>query len=283
MTKFLRDAEIRGFLREPRCDESDANRLSYLGGCQNWFTGAAMYFRIALPVPCFGVQKLNIYGCPDLETICSESLLGIATVWVNIPSSVPAELKNCRSQQQFTLDLAHSGIIAASRRFEFDLERFHAANVRVKENAYALTYQIGKTKTSPDKKFTAAVLYRYDNGCITELCVMKKDGSLQCRYQFARGNETSIGQLRWEASDKICIPLTGVTGDAHWECNLDGRFEFVFPKSQTGDSHHLYQHATLLLDGTWVLPDRRAGLALLERSAKAGYKHAIRRLQREQW
>jgi hypothetical protein len=30
------------------------------------------------------------------------------------------------------------------------------------------------------------------------------------------------------------------------------------------------------------VPDRIAGLDLLERSAKAGYKHAIRRLQREQ-
>lgn len=241
-----------------------------------------MYFRIALPVECFGVQKLNIYGCPDSATICSESILGIATVWTNIPSSAPAGLENCRSQQQFTLDLAHTGIIAASRRFEFELDRFHVAKLSVEQNEYALAYQIGKTKTSPDKRFTAAILYRYDNGCITELRVMRKDGTLQCQYQFARGDEASIGQLRWEAADKICIPLTAVTGDAHWDCNLDGRFEFVFPRSQTGDSHHLYQHATLLLDGTWVLPDRRAGLDLLERAAKAGYKHAIRRFQREQ-
>ncbi|ADB15786.1 hypothetical protein Psta_1103 [Pirellula staleyi DSM 6068] len=48
MAKYLRYAEVRGFLRCPTPDESPANRLDYLSGCPNWFTGAAMYFRLAL-------------------------------------------------------------------------------------------------------------------------------------------------------------------------------------------------------------------------------------------
>ena len=282
MAKYLRDAEIRGFLREPTYDESDSNRLSYLVGCKNWFTGAAMYFRSALPVECLGVQKLNIYGCPNSETVCDESTLGIATVWVNVPSKIPSHLDNCTSQQAFALELAHSGITAASRRFNFNLDAFDEAKASVEKSAYALNYQLGKAKTSPDRKYTAAVFCRHDNSYITELRVMKKDGSLQCLYPFANGNENSIGQLRWDACDRIRIPLTAITGDAYWECHLDGRFRFVFLKSGIGDSHHLYQHALLLLDGTWVLPDRIAGMDLLERSAQAGYKHAVRRLQREQ-
>jgi hypothetical protein len=111
---------------------------------------------------------------------------------------------------------------------------------------------------------------------------MKHDGTLECVYHFASGNEHSIGQLRWDGCDKIRIPLTALTGDAHWNIFLDGRVRFVFPKSEIGDPHYLYQHAILLLDGAFVVPDRIAGLDLLERSAKAGYKHAIRRLQREQ-
>ena len=281
MAKYLRDAEIRGFLREPTC-ESDSNRITYLTGCENWFTGAAMYFRKALPVQCFGVQKLNIYGCPNAETICDESTLGIANVWVNVPSIVPSSLDNCKSQQAFALELAHAGIIAASKRFEFNLAVFDEAKMSVEENDYVLSYEIGKSKASPDRKYTAAVFCRYDNRYITELRVMQKDGTLQCLYHFANGNENSIGQLRWDACDKIRIPLTAVTGDAHWDCYLDGRIRFVFPKSETGDSHQLYQHAILLLDGAFVVPDRIAGMDLLERSAKAGYKHAIRRLQREQ-
>jgi len=97
MAKYRRDAKIRGFLREPTNDESDANRLTYLVGCENWFTGVAMYFRIALPVPCVGVQKLNIYGCPNSPTICEEPTLGIATVWVKVPSKAPAALDDCKS------------------------------------------------------------------------------------------------------------------------------------------------------------------------------------------
>jgi hypothetical protein len=111
---------------------------------------------------------------------------------------------------------------------------------------------------------------------------MKHDGTLECVSHFANGNEHSIGQLRWDGYDKIRIPLTAVTGDAHWNIFLDGSVRFVFPKSDTCDPHHQYQHAILLLDGTFVVPDRIAGLDLLERSAKAGYKHAIRRLQLEQ-
>lgn len=151
----------------------------------------------------------------------------------------------------------------------------------MEENAYALSYQIGKTKASPDRLYTAAVWCRHDNGYIAELRVIKKDGSLQCFYHFANANENSIGQLQWDDSNKIRIPLTAVTEKAHWNCYLDGRFSFVFPKSETGDSHHLYQYAIMLLDGIWVLPDKIAGMSLLERAAEAGYKHAVRRLQCE--
>lgn len=201
---------------------------------------------------------------------------------MNVPSIVPSSLDNCKSQQAFALELAHAGIIAASKRFEFDLTVFDKAKISVEENDYILSYEIGKSKASPDRKYTASVFCRYDNHYISELRVMKKDGTHQCLYHFANGNENSIGQLRWVACDKIRIPLTAVSGDAHWDCDLDGRIRFVFPKSETGDSHQLYQHAILLLDGTWVVPDRIAGMDLLERSAKAGYKHAIRRLDREQ-
>lgn len=280
MTKFLRDAEIRGFLREPTF-ESDSNRITYLTGCENWFTGAAMYFRKALPIQCSGVQKLNIYGCPDAETRCDESTLGIANVWVNVPSMAPPSLYGCTSQQAFVLDLAHAGIVAASKRFAFDVAVFDEAKLDVEANDYRLRYQIGKTKASPDRKYTAAVFCRFDKQYISELRVMKHDGTLEGVYHFANGNEHSIGQLRWDGCDKIRIPLTAVTGDAHWNIFLDGRVRFVFPKSEMCDPHHQYQHAILLLDGTFVLPDKIAGLDLLERSAKAGYKHAIRRMQRE--
>ena len=281
MTKYLRDAEIRGFLRAP-IYESDSNRITYLTGCENWFTGAAMYFRKALPVPCSGVQKLNIYGCPNAETICGESVLGIADVWVNVPSLSPSFLNDCKSQQAFVLDLAHEGIVAASKRFAFDVAVFDEAKLYMEENDYRLSYQIGKTKASPDRKYTAAVFCRFDKQYISELRVIKHDGTLECVFHFANGNEDSIGQLRWDGYDKIRIPLTAISGDAHWEYVLGNRVRFVFPKSEMGDPHYLHQHAILLLDGAFVVPDKIAGLDLLERSAKAGYKHAIRRMQREQ-
>jgi len=281
MAKNLRGAEVRGFLRAPT-HESDSNQITYLTGCENWFTGAAMYFRKALPVPCSGVQKLNIYGCPNAETICGESVLGIADVWVNVPSLSPSFLNDCKSQQAFVLEVAHAGIIAASKRFAFDVAVFDEAKRYVEENDFQLSYQIGKSKASPDRQHIAAVFCRYDNQYICELRVMKKDGTLDCVVHFANGNEDSIGQLRWDGYDKIRIPLTAISGDAHWEYVLGTRVRFVFPKSEIGDPHYLYQHAILLLDGAFVVPDTIAGLDLLERSAKAGYKHAIRRMLREQ-
>ncbi|MFM7187661.1 MAG: hypothetical protein ACKO14_07565 [Armatimonadota bacterium] len=241
-----------------------------------------MYFRKALPVHCSGVQKLNIYGCPNTETRCDESTLGIADVWVNVPSIAPPSLHDCKSQRAFVLDLAHAGIVAASNRFAFDVAVFEEAKLYVEEHDYRLSYQIGKTKSSPDRKYTAAVFCKFDNQYITELRVMKNDGTLDCVSHFANGNEYSIGQLRWDGCARVRIPFTAVTGDAHWICSLDGRVRFVFPKSEMCDPLYMYQHAILLLDGSFVVPDRIAGLELLEHSAKAGYKHAIRRLQREQ-
>ncbi len=282
MAKYLRYAEIRGFLRRTSpvgADESDANRLTYLVGCPNWFTGASMYFRTALPVACSDVQKLNIYGCPDSPTFCDEPVLGIASVWVNVPADPGEMLVDCRLQQAFTLDMAHTAILAAAGQFSFDVSPFVEAKKQVEENNYALKYQIGKTRKSPDRKYSASVWCDFDTQFRTELVVTRSDGSECCRYQFATTDDSSIGQLQWHGNEKVHVPLTAVSGGAYWACSLDGTYSFVFPKSEGGSAHDLYRHATMLLDGPWVMPDRESGLRLLERAADAGYKHAIRRLQ----
>lgn len=282
MAKYLRYAEVRGFLRRPSAvgaDESEANRLTYLVGCPNWFTGASMYFRMALPVACADVKKLNIYGCPETQTHCDGPVLGFADVWVNVPTD-PSEMRgNCRLQQAFTLDLAHTAILAAAEQYSFDVSPFVAAKKQVEEDGYALRFQIGKTKKSPDRKYSASVWCDFDTQFRTELVVTRSDGSDYCRYQFATTDDSSVGQLQWQGNDKVHVPLTAVSGDAYWACSLDGTFSFVFPKSEGGSPHDLYRHATMLLDGPWVMPDRESGLRLLERAADAGYKHAIRRLQ----
>lgn len=285
MAKYLRYAEIRGFLRchtHVTADESDANTLRYLVGCPNWFTGAKMYFRTALPVASPHVQKLNIYGCPSSPTFCDEAVLGIASVWVNVPADSSSILGSCRSQQAFALELAHSAVLAAAERFSFDVSSFLAAKKQVEGNDYALRYLIGKTRKSPNRKYAASVWCQFDTQYRCELVVTGCDGAEHCRYHFACGDENSVGQLRWHGNEQVHVPLTAVSGDAYWACSLDGTSSFVFPKSDNGSAHHLYQHATMLLDGLWVMPDRQTGMQLLERAAKAGYKHAIRRLERMQ-
>lgn len=281
MAKYLRYAEVRRFLRTPTCDESEANSLAYLSGCASWFTGATMYFRLALPVECSGLQKLNIYGCPGAETVCGESILGIASVWVGVPEDATPLKEKCREQQQLVLDLAHRAVQVASERFGFSMAPFDAAKLQVEAGDYALKYQAGKTKASPNKKWRASVWCRFDQKMITELRIAAADGTIVSQTAFAQADDNSLGQLAWEGNESIRVPLTSVTGDAHWRCSLDGKYEFVFPKSETGSAHALHQHATMLLDGTWVIPDRTTGLTLLRRSAAAGYPHAIKRLQRE--
>jgi len=240
-----------------------------------------MYFRKALSVLCSDVQKLNMYGCPNGETVCGEPTLGIADVWVNFPSVTPASVNDCKSQQAFVRDLVHEGIVAASKRFGFAVDNFVEAKLYVEQSDYQLSYQIGNSKASPDRKYTAAVWCNFDNQYICKLRVMNRDGTLLCVCHFANGNEHSIGQLRWDGCDNVRIPLTTVTGDAYWNCHLDGSVRFVFPKSETGDPHHLYQHAILLLDWAFVVFDRTARLDLLVRSVSPGFKYAIRRLHRE--
>ncbi|QDS90925.1 hypothetical protein EC9_51430 [Rosistilla ulvae] len=282
MAKYLRYAEVRGFLgrsRQPTADERDTNRLAYLVGCPNWHTGATMYFRSALPVECPHVQKLNIYGCPNSPTLCDEPVLGIASVWVNVPPDPSSGLGSCRLQQAFALELAHTAVLSAAERFSFDVAPFLAAKKQVEENDYALRYQIGKTRKSPNRKFAASVWCHFDTQYRSELLVTSSDGSLRCRYQFATGDERSIGQLRWHGNEQVHVPLAALPGDAYWACSLDETFSFRFPKSEGGSAHHLYQHATMLLDGPWVMPDSQRGMQLLESAANAGYKHAIRRLQ----
>ncbi|MDA1015014.1 MAG: hypothetical protein O3A00_11265 [Planctomycetota bacterium] len=237
-----------------------------------------MYFRSALPVECPHVQKLNIYGCPESPTLCEEAILGIASVWVNVPTDPSDVLASCRLQQAFTLELAHAAVLSAAERFSFDVTSFLAAKNQVEENDYTLRYQIGKTRKSPNRKYAASVWCHFDTRYRSELLVTGGDGSPYCRYQFATGDENSIGQLRWHGNGEVHIPLTAVSGCAYWACSLDGTFSFVFPKSEDGSAHHLYQHATMLLDGPWVMPDGQTGMQLLERAANAGYKHAIRRL-----
>lgn len=263
-------------------DESASNRLNYLAGCPNWHTGVLMYFRRALPIPCPRVQKLCVYGCPNAESFCTESILGIASVWVNVPADSSNLAGDCKRQQAFALDVAHAGVLTAADLFYFDVSPFLEAKEIVERNDYELKYQIGKSKASPNRKYTAFVWCEFDNQYKTVLLVTNKDGSTCCSYQFATGNEASIGQLRWEGNEQVHIPLTALGGNPYWSCNIDGSFEFVFPKSEHGSAHDVYRHATLLLDGPWVIPDHTQGTQLLKQAAAAGYKHAIRRLERSE-
>ena len=68
-------------------------------------------------------------------------------------------------------------------------------------------------------------------------------------------------------------------GTAQPQVAVAGEGTFVFPRSECRSAQHWYQHATMLLDGLWVMPDRRTGMQLLERAASAGYQHAINRLR----
>jgi len=247
--------------------------------CPNWFTGVAMYFRRALPVACRDVVKLNLYGCADSPTICEDPVLGIANVWVQVPSTPPPGIVDCRAQQGFALEVAHTAIQAAAARHSFPLEPFTEARQAVEQEHYVFRYQIGKSRQSPDRQYSAAVWCSFDAQFKTELIVTHRNGSLKCQYPFATGDETSVGQLMWQGNDRVHVPLTGVSGGAFWDCGLDGQFRFEFPKSSGDSPHHWYQHAVLLLEGPWVLPDEAAGRALLQRAADAGYKHAVRRVE----
>jgi TPR repeat protein len=65
----------------------------------------------------------------------------------------------------------------------------------------------------------------------------------------------------------------------YWLCSIDGTVEFRYPQADSNDPHAIYRLATILLDGYGVIPNPSKGMELLERCAKMGYKHAIKRLQ----
>lgn len=282
MAKFLRSAGVRGYLKTMTlvgADETPANQLKEFWDCPNWFTGAAMYFRLALPVACSHAQKLNIYGCPVTATTCEDAVLGVASVWVPVPASSADYSGNCRRQQALTLEVAHTAIECAAERFSFDRSPFVAARQQVEQNDYVLRFQIGKSRKSPNRKFTAAVWCEFETHYRTELVVTRDDGSECCRYAFATTDDSSIGQIQWQGNEQVHVPLTAISGGAHWICALDGTYSFISPNSQSSSPHHWYQHARMLLEGLWVIADPVAGLMFLKRAAAAGDKHAIRRLQ----
>jgi hypothetical protein len=110
MSKFLRQIEFRGFLRDATRDESRPNLYNDFEPHDNFLTGLWAYARYALPVRCDGVAKINCYGCPSTATRCDEPCLNIASLWISIPETLPTTIDACLKQQEFMVEFAHRGL-----------------------------------------------------------------------------------------------------------------------------------------------------------------------------
>ena len=279
MSKFLRQIEFRGFLRQATYDETESNLLEYFKPHPNYLTGVWAYARQALPVSCEGVAKINFYGCENLSTRCDVPCLNIGSMWVEVPPAHGLGLTECASQQSFMVELAHRGAHYASKQYNFALEPFETAKELIIRNHYRYEYQIGKSKTSPDRRTTALIWCYFDDGFKTELVLQDRNKQEVNRIHFARTNETIVTDLSWTSSRTIRVSTKNFN-DSYWLCTTEGTVEFHFGLADSDSAHHVYRNACILIDGSGVIPDRERGMLLLERAAAMGYKHAQRRLGR---
>jgi hypothetical protein len=278
MSKFLRQIEFRGFLRHPTYDETEANTYSYFKPHPNYLTGFWAFVRNALPVPCFGLQKINFYGCANATTRCDDACLNIGAMWVELPPVDAKALSNCRIQQELMVDLAYHGMQFASKHYGFDLFPFESAKTQTVNQQYRFEYQIGKSKTSPDRRTKAFIWCYFDNGFKTELVLLDRDMQEIQRLHFGCANEMTIAEIAWTDSRTVRVSTKGFN-DSYWTCTIDGEINFHFGLADSNNAHHIYMNACVLIDGTRALPDPELGIKLLRRAAAMGYKHAQRRLE----
>jgi hypothetical protein len=279
MSKFLRQIEFRGFLRDATHDESRPNLYNYFEPHDNFLTGLWAYARYALPVRCDGVAKINCYGCPNTATRCDEPCLNIASLWISIPERLPTKIDGCLKQQEFMVELAHRGLKHASNEYRFDFSPFEAAKSKVDANQYRFEFQIGNTKKSPNRSLAAFIWCFYDHGFKTEVVFTTRDGGFFNRTIFATANEQTISAIRWLDQERVQISSKDFNG-SYWICDIHGNAEFVFGLASSNSPHHIYMHATILINGQGVLAEREKGIELMNKAAGMGFKHAINYLSR---
>lgn len=274
MAKFLRSLDFRGF--QAVAADSEQHLLSYGAGWHpNFLNGVKLYVRYALPVPCAALIKLNVYACREGELAPREDGLGIGSVWVTADFDRIAKLDE-RGQQSGLLDIVHRGALRAAKYFGFPVESFHAAQKRVVAGDFRLEYWLGKPLSSPDRARKAQLFYRFNREPILSAVFFDRQGNELLRLPFARCNELNVGKISWIDDDTLKVPHQN--GIDHWLCRTDGTFEFVYPRLESGNPHHVYALGVMLLEGHPVLPDRDRGLELLRQAAADGYHHAIQRL-----
>ncbi len=279
MSKFLRQIEFRGFLREATHDESRSNLFDYFETHDNFLTGLWAYTRYTLPIRCDGVARINLYGCLNTATRCDEPCLSIGSLWVLLPAILPPSIDVCLNQQKFMVELAHCGLEHASNEYNFDFAPFEAAKLQTEANRYRFEFQIGKTKTSPNRSLNAFIWCYYDHGFKTEVVFTTRDGVVVKRKIFATTNEQTVSSIRWLDHERVQIASKDFNG-SYWVCDIHGNTEFFFGLASSNSPHHIYRHATILIDGQGVLAERDKGIELLNQAASMGFKHAINRLSR---
>jgi len=276
MTKYLRYLTFNGFQDSPTdADVADAT------ACRQWepnvWNGVEMYKRYALPVPCPDLAKLIVYASFSGVIPPTEPVLGIAYCWVQVSRNLLA-VTGVRSQQRFLLETLHKAVTSSAPSFGYSVTRFEDAFKQVVDEDFANELFVGPARWSPNRKISAQVFFRFDNKPFTYVVFRDRFGAETSQLLFAHSHPNSLGKLEWLSNHQVRIWQANKRD--YWLCDLSGDFQFFYPPADAGDPHSLYRLAEVLLDGRGVIPDEETGLSLLERSAAAGYKHAIGRLRR---
>jgi hypothetical protein len=201
MSKYLRHIEFRGFQSTP--SECDSQVLPICSGWNsNAWNGIAMYRRYALPVPCEGLAKLNIFGCLSSEREPTEAVFGVAICWVKVETK-PKTTTDLRMQQQFLLDTVHRAIIQSAPTYGFLLDNFINAYQRVMDEEFHYEFWIGKSFSSPNRKLKARVFFQYDNAAMTYLVISDSRGNEISRILFCHCHEQSLGRMKWTSKEPL--------------------------------------------------------------------------------
>jgi hypothetical protein len=204
------------------------------------------------------------------------------------PLSRIATLTRKSSEQEIRkayVDDVTGALTNIGKQYNWDITRIQELKREIERRNYKFYGAFGAYKSSPDRSNKAQLVWATDDYINFSVDVKNAKNDHKISIPVVSITimlglfQTICKKFFWENHNTIRIIQENMRD--YWDVDItQGTSTFHYPRAEKGDPHGQYDFAKMYIDGRYVEHNMEEAVMWLERSAKQGFKRAIRLLER---